>query len=73
VRTVYLDQFEDDTAGRILEALDRAGIAWHVKCTGRLARTLFVGEWGTRIFVDQERLAEAREIATREVFPGDQR
>ncbi len=63
VRTVELGQFEDDNAHAIAQALEDAGIVWWSKGTGRLARTLFAGDWGTRLFVDRDRLDEARRIA----------
>lgn len=69
MRTVLLDQFEDDNAERVLERLDAARIEHHHKRSGGLTRVLFAGEWGTRIFVDEARLDEARSIA-REVVGG---
>jgi len=62
-RTVDLGQFEDDNAHRIAERLDAAGITWWSKRSGGLARVLFAGDWGTRLFVDQQRLDDARLIA----------
>jgi uncharacterized LabA/DUF88 family protein len=63
VRTVQLGQFTDENADKVAEALEHAGIAWWFKQSGRWGRTLFLGEWGTRLFVDASRLEEAREVA----------
>ncbi len=65
MRTVYLDQYTDEHAEDILEELDRAGIVTHIKTSGWLTRFLFAGEWGVRIFVDADRVDEARRIADR--------
>ena len=69
VRTVELGQFEDDNAQLIAQALEDAGIVWWSKGTGRITRTLFAGEWGTRLYVDAARLEDARRIAAR-ILPG---
>lgn len=65
--TVYLDQFTDENAERIGEALDAADIVWWSKSSGRFTRFVFAGDWGTRIFVERERLDEARSIVDRVV------
>lgn len=65
VRTVYLGQFTEDHAARIAAALDRAGITWWAKRSGRLIRLLFVGEWGVRLFVAADALDRARAIVER--------
>lgn len=65
MRTVYLDQYTDEHGEDILEALDDAGIAFHTKSSGPFMRMLFAGEWGVRIFVDADRVDEARRIADR--------
>ncbi|MGH3443653.1 MAG: hypothetical protein ACRDUY_16725 [Nitriliruptorales bacterium] len=65
MRTVHLDQYTDDHAEAIVEALDAAGIAHWEKTSGRFTRIFFAGDWGTRIFVDADRVDEAREIADR--------
>jgi hypothetical protein len=62
LRTVYLGQFEHERAERIAEQLETARIAWAHKQFGRLTRLLFMGDWGVRLFVDSERIAEARAI-----------
>lgn len=63
VRTVLLGQFEDDNAHEVAQRLDDAQIVWWSKSSGRFARTLFAGDWGTRLFVDEARLDEAQAIA----------
>jgi Putative prokaryotic signal transducing protein len=62
VSTVYLGQFTWEHANRIAEALEEAGITWWVKNPGTLTYVFF-REWGPRLFVDQARLEEARDIA----------
>ena len=64
VTTVYLGNFAWETANRIAGALEDAGIVWWCKNPGTWTRVLFA-EWGVRMFVDRNRLAEAREIARR--------
>ena len=64
VSTVYLGQFTNDHANQIAEELERAGIIWWAKNPGTLSY-VFLREWGARLFVDEERLEEAREIARR--------
>jgi hypothetical protein len=68
-RTVLLGQFEDDNAVRIVERLHDADIEHWVKRSGGLARVLFAGDWGTRIFVDEGPLDDAQDIA-REILEG---
>ena len=65
VRTVYLGQYEDEHANRIAGALENAGIVWTYKQAGKLTRIFFVGEWGTRLFVEESRLDDARAIVVR--------
>ncbi len=62
-RTSYLGQFTDEVANEIAGELVQAGIGWHYKQSGAFAQVLFAGEWGTRLFVEHSRLAEARQIA----------
>ncbi len=64
VRTVYLGQFTWEHANRIAEALEEADIVWWCKNPGTITYVLFA-EWGVRMFVDRERLEEARAIAAR--------
>lgn len=63
LRTAYLGQFEDAHAELIAGALEEAGIAWSYKQPGTLTRMFFAGDWGVRIFVDADRLVEAKQIA----------
>ena len=63
VATVYLGQFTEQHAVAIAKALEEAGITWWQKQAGRFAKVLFAGDWGVRLFVDEARLEEAREIA----------
>ena len=65
VRTVHLGQFTDDHADTIVAGLDEAGIVHWSKRTGRLTRVISAGDWGVRLFVDEERLDEAREVVRR--------
>jgi hypothetical protein len=60
--TVYLGQFTHEHANEIAEKLEDAGIGWWYKAPGTLTHIFFM-EWGARLFVDEERLEEAREIA----------
>ena len=63
VSTVQLGQFTDENAETISERLREAGIVHWVKRSGGFTRIVFAGDWGTRVFVDADRLAEAEEIA----------
>lgn len=63
VRTVELGQFTDEHAEAIAERLEDARIVWFAKSSGRFGRLLFAGDWGVRLFVDQDRLDEARRAA----------
>jgi hypothetical protein len=65
VRTVELGQFLDENAELIAEQLERAGIVWWHKSSGRFVRLLSAADWGTRIYVERDRLDEARRIADR--------
>jgi hypothetical protein len=62
--TVYLGQFTNEHANQIAEELERAGITWWAKNPGTLSYVFFM-EWGARLFVDEKRLEEAREIVRR--------
>jgi hypothetical protein len=64
-RSVYLGQFTDEVANEIAGELEGAGIPWSYKQAGFLTKVFFMGEWGTRLFVEDARLGEAREIAER--------
>ncbi|HEX6207706.1 MAG TPA: hypothetical protein VF058_05030 [Actinomycetota bacterium] len=61
-RTVHLGQFTWEAANDIAGALEEAGIVWWYKQPGFFSQ---IWEHGIRLFVDRERLAEAREIARR--------
>lgn len=62
MKSAYLGQFTDEVANRIAGELEEAGIAWSYKQAGLFTKIFFVGEWGTRMFVDADRLDEARRI-----------
>ncbi|TVP66245.1 MAG: hypothetical protein EA340_11960 [Nitriliruptor sp.] len=62
-RTVLLGQFVDENADAILPKLEEAGIDHWAKRSGGLVRLLSAADWGTRIFVDADRLEEAKRIA----------
>jgi len=64
VSTVHLGQFTWEAANDIAGALEDAGIVWWHKQPGFFSQ---VWEHGVRLFVDRERLDEAKEIA-REVI-----
>ena len=65
--TVHLGQFTDEHANEIAGKLEAAGIAWWYKQPGYFSR---IWERGTRLFVDAERLEEAKVLA-REVLAKD--
>ncbi|MEX1179039.1 MAG: hypothetical protein WEB09_11315 [Nitriliruptor sp.] len=71
IRTVELGQFTDENADRIAGLLEEAGIVWWFKQSGRWGRTLFLGDWGTRLYVDASRLDEARALAGRVLRDGE--
>jgi len=60
VRTVHLGQFTPDHAGALGQKLDAAGIAWWTKEPGFINR---IWQLGVEVFVDRDRLDEARAIA----------
>jgi hypothetical protein len=70
VRTTYLGQYTDELANAIAGELEAAQIAWTYKQATFITRALFMGEWGTRLFVDKTKLAEARAIAERVAAEG---
>jgi hypothetical protein len=67
VHTVHLGQYTHEHAEAIAARLEHAGIVWWYKAPGYLSQ---IWERGVRLFVDRERLDEAREIA-REVLARD--
>jgi hypothetical protein len=61
-RSAYLGQFTDEVANAIAGRLEEADIAWSYKQAGFFTRIFFIGEWGTRMFVDADRLGDAKDI-----------
>lgn len=61
--STYLGQYSWEHANAIAARLEAAGIGWWHKQAGGITRVLFAGEWGVRLFVDADRLDEARAIA----------
>jgi hypothetical protein len=59
VITVHLGQFTREHANTIAGRLEEAGIAWWYKEPGSISR---IWEYGVRLFVDRDHLAEARAI-----------
>lgn len=66
VSTVYLGQYTHEHAEAIAAELERADIVWWYKQPGYISA---VWEFGVRLFVDRERLDEAKEIVGRVVRP----
>jgi Putative prokaryotic signal transducing protein len=62
VSTVHLGQYTNEHANEIAGLLEKAGIAWWFKQPGYFSS---IWEKGTRLFVDETRLDEARAIAER--------
>jgi len=62
VKTVHLGQFTHEHAEAIAGELEEAGIVWWYKQPGLIST---VWEHGVRLFVDRERLDEARAIVER--------
>ena len=62
VTTVHLGQFTRETANAIAGELAGAGIVWWYKEPGWLSS---LWERGVRLFVDQDRIDEARAIVAR--------
>ena len=60
VRTVHLGQYTHEHAEAIAARLEEAGIVWWYKTPDFLS---VLWERGVRLFVDRERLEEARAIA----------
>jgi hypothetical protein len=59
VITVHLSQFTREHANAVAGRLEEAGIVWWYKEPGSISR---LWEQGVRLFVDRDRLAEARAI-----------
>lgn len=64
-RSAYLGQFTWENSNRIAGELEGAGIEWWYKQSGAITQFFFRGDWGVRLFVDADRLDEARAIAAR--------
>jgi len=64
ITTVHLGQFTRETANEIAGELEGLGITWWYKEPGWLSQ---VWEYGVRLFVDKQRLPEAKAIADRVV------
>jgi hypothetical protein len=62
ITTVHLGQYTRETANAIAGRLEKAGIVWWYKEPGFLSQ---VWEQGVRLFVDRQRLEEAKQIAER--------
>lgn len=62
VSTVHLGQFTREHANQIAGELEEAGITWWFKEPGFFSQ---IWEWGVRLFVDRDRLDEAKAIADR--------
>jgi hypothetical protein len=62
ITTVHLGQYTRETANEIAGELEAREIVWWYKEPGFLSQ---VWEQGVRLFVDRERLTEAKEIAAR--------
>jgi hypothetical protein len=60
VSTVYLGQYDRETANEIAGSLEEAGIFWWYKEPGIISS---VWEFGVRLFVDKARKDEAKALA----------
>jgi hypothetical protein len=60
VRTVHLGEFLTPHAELIVEQLDTHGIVWWSKEPGPLSQ---IWQLGVELFVDRDRLDEARQLA----------
>ena len=69
VHTVHLGGYTHEHAEAIAEHLEEAGIVWWYKAPGFLSQ---IWESSVRLFVDRERLEEAKAIADRVLAADDQ-
>lgn len=60
---LYLGQFTDENAQTIVERFEDVGVPWSAKTSGRFVRTIFAGDWGTRLFVADSHADQAWTIA----------
>jgi hypothetical protein len=65
---VYLGEFTHEHANAIAGELERADIVWWYKQPGYISQ---VWEYGVRLFVDRERLDEAKRIVEQILGPQD--
>jgi hypothetical protein len=63
ISTVYLGRYTWEHANQIAEELEKADIVWWYKQPGFFSQIWEFG--GIRLFVDRDRLHEAREISDR--------
>lgn len=63
ITTVYLGRYTWEHANQIAEELEKADIVWWYKQPGFFSQIWEFG--GIRLFVDRNRLDEAREISDR--------
>ena len=68
--TVFLGQYTWEDANAVAEQLEHAGIVWWHKQAGALTQFFFAGDWGVRLFVEKDRLEEARRLAESVVSGG---
>ena len=69
VRTVHLGGYTHEHAEAIAAQLEEAGIVWWYKAPGYLSQ---IWESSVRLFVDRDRLEEAKAIAHRVLAADDQ-
>ncbi|MEX2532661.1 MAG: hypothetical protein WD360_01705 [Nitriliruptoraceae bacterium] len=62
-RFVLLGQYLDPNAAIVAEALETAGIPFYITRAGALTQSLFMGEWGVRIFVGRDTHTAAQALA----------
>jgi hypothetical protein len=68
ISTVYLGEFTHAHANTIAGELEKADIVWWYKQPGYISQ---VWEHGVRLFVDRERLDEAKRIVERVLGPSN--